>query len=162
MSPTEEAGGDKGGCGAGEPPPPPVYCRNPRRLVWVPILRAFARNSEARLPGVSFRGSSMARPVRAGLHLSRAPPPRWVICSLRPAGSTPCLPFGGLRALSLSKRLSTRLAATQLARSSVLNRLSAPAGLAPALMCALRAHEFRSTLRGFDARRPRAAPRVLQ
>jgi len=33
-----------------------------------------------------------------------------------------------------------RLTATQLARSSVLNRLIAPAGLSPALMCASRAH----------------------
>jgi len=31
----------------------------------------------------------------------------WFMCSLRPAGSTPCLPFGRLRALSLSKRLPT-------------------------------------------------------
>ena len=53
----------------------------------------------------------------------------WFICSLRPAGSTPCL-------------LPTppRVAATQLARSSVLNRLIAPAGLSPALTPASRAH----------------------
>jgi hypothetical protein len=67
-------------------------------------LRQKLRSS---LPGVSFRGSSMARPVRPGLHLSRAPPPRWFICSLRPVGSTPCLPFDGLRASSLPRRLPT-------------------------------------------------------
>lgn len=42
-----------------------------------------------------------------------------------------------------------RLAATQLARSSVLNRLIAPVGLAPTLLCALRAHRFRDTLQRF-------------
>src|SRR5215203_2399986 len=67
-----------------------------------------------------------------------------------------------------------RLAATQLARSSVMNRLSAPAGLSPALMCALRAHgivgilfgviepagrEFRQGMRVLDDEVPEAVPR---
>ena len=55
----------------------------------------------------------------------------------------PCPP-DGLPERLLSVRLHAcsppRLAATQLARSSVLNRLIAPAGLSPALMPASRAH----------------------
>ena len=42
-----------------------------------------------------------------------------------------------------------RLVATQLARSAVLNRLIAPAGLSPALICALRAHGFRERFADF-------------
>jgi heat shock protein HslJ len=53
----------------------------------------------------------------------------WFICSLRPAGST-------RRACS-----PPRLAATQLAPSAVLNRLTAPMGLSPTLTPTSRAHQ---------------------
>ena len=95
---------------------------------------AFAINSQARLPGVSFRGSFMARPP------SSLPFP------LRHLG-------GSYVHYDLSVRLHAcsppRLVATQLARSAVLNRLIAPAGLSPALICALRAHEFRQSFARF-------------
>ncbi len=61
--------------------------------------------------------------------------------SSRPAGSTPCLPFGEIRVW----RLPPRLAATQLARSAVLNRLIAPTGLSPALRRASRTHRASQT-----------------
>ena len=53
---------------------PPVHCRNPRRLVWVPTLRPSPNLEGLGCREYYFRGSSL-----------------WFICSLRPAGSTPCL-----------------------------------------------------------------------
>src|SRR4051812_10691528 len=103
-------------------PTPPVYCRNPRRLVWVPTLRPSPETQKLGCREYPFEA-----------HLCGS----YVHCDL-PVRLHACSP--------------PRLAATQLARSSVLNRLSAPAGLAPALMCALRAHEFREGLRGFAKR----------
>src|SRR5215210_5512917 len=91
-------------------PTPPVYCPRPRRLVWARTLR----------PSLKFQKLGCRKyPFEAhlcGSYVHYDLPVRLHACS------------------------PPRLAATQLARSSVLNRLSAPAGLSPALMCALRAH----------------------
>jgi hypothetical protein len=90
---------------------PPVHCQNPRRLVRVLTLR----------PSRSVEGLG-CREYSFEAHLCGS----YVHCDL-PVRFRACSP--------------PRLAATQLARSSVLNRLIAPAGLSPALTPASRAHQ---------------------
>ena len=115
MSPTEAAEGNSGGGRAGEPPTPPVYYRSPRRLVWGSTLRP-----SPNLEGLGCREDYFEA------HLCGS----YVYCDL-PVRLHACSP--------------PRLTATQLARSSVLNRLIAPAGLSPALRRALRAHRDSKT-----------------
>ena len=110
MSPTEAAEGNSGGGRAGEPPTPPVHYRSPRRLIWGSTLRP-----SPKLEGFGCREDYFEA------HLCGS----YVYCDL-PVRLHACSP--------------PRLTAAQLARSSVLNRLIAPAGLSPALRRALRAH----------------------
>src|ERR1700751_4760135 len=90
---------------------PPVHCRNPRRLVWVSTLR----------PSPLSEGFG-CRDYPFEAHLCGS----YGHCNLR---------------VRLQACSPPRLAASQLARSSVLNRLIAPAGLSPALTPASRAHQ---------------------
>src|ERR1700760_4577508 len=90
---------------------PPVHCRNPRRLVWVPTLRPSPTIEKLGCRNYFFEA-----------HLCGS----YVHCDL-PVRLHACSP--------------PRLAATQLARSAVLNRLIAPTGLSPALTPASRAHQ---------------------
>ncbi len=96
-------------------PTPPVHCQNPRRLIRVPTLRP-----SPNLEGLGCRDDFFEA------HLCGS----YVHCDL----------LVRLHACS-----PPRLAATQLARSSVLNRLIAPTGLSPALRRALRAHRDSKT-----------------
>ncbi len=91
---------------------PPVHCQNPRRLIRVLTLRP-----SPRVEGLGCREYSFEA------HLCGS----YVHCDL-PVRFRACSP--------------PRLTATQLARSSVLNRLIAPAGLSPALTPASRAHQL--------------------
>ena len=91
-------------------PTPPVYCQSPRRLVWGSTLRP-----SPNLEGLGCREDYFEA------HLCGS----YVHCDL-PVRLHACSP--------------PRLAATQLARSAVLNRLIAPTGLSPALTPASRAH----------------------
>src|SRR6478735_158616 len=91
-------------------PTPPVHCPHPRRLVWMRTLR----------PSPKIEGLG-CRKLHFEAHLCGS----CVHCDL-PVRLHACSP--------------PRLAATQLARSAVLNRLIAPTGLSPALICASRAH----------------------
>jgi hypothetical protein len=95
---------------------PPVYCQNPRRLVRVPTLR----------PSPTLEGFGCWEYFFEA-HLCGS----YVHCD----------PACGIRLHACSP---PRLAATQLARSAVLNRLIAPTGLSPALALASRAHQLSS------------------
>jgi hypothetical protein len=107
---------------------PPVHYQHPRRLVWVSTLRP-----SPRVEGFGCREYSF----EAHLWLARVPATAcpghrrlggsYVRCDL-PVRLHACSP--------------PRLAATQLARSSVRNRLIALAGLSPALTPASRAHQL--------------------
>jgi hypothetical protein len=88
-----------------------AFCRNPRRLAWVPTLR----------PSSVFKGLG-CRLFSFKAHLWSS----YVHCDL-PVRLQACSP--------------PRLATTQLARSAVLNRLIAQAGLSPVLTPASRAHQ---------------------
>ena len=90
---------------------PPVHCRSPRRLVWASTLRPSPKTEKLGCREYSFEA-----------HLCGS----YVHCDL---------------SVRLHACSPPRLTATQLARSSVLNRLIAPAGLAPALTPASRAHQ---------------------
>src|ERR1700679_3040523 len=90
---------------------PPVHCQNPRRLIRVPTLRPSPKLEGLGCRGYFFEAHLCVSYVHCGLQV------RLHACS------------------------PPRLAATQLARSSVLNRLIAPAGLSPALTPASRAHQ---------------------
>src|SRR5271156_6150172 len=90
---------------------PPVHYQNPRRLIRVPTLRP-----SPKVEGLGCREYSFEA------HLCGS----YVHCDL-PVRLHTCSP--------------PRLAATQLVRSSVLNRLIAPTGLSPALTPASRAHQ---------------------
>src|SRR5215212_6874757 len=92
-------------------PTPPVCCPDPRRLVWIGTLRPSPYNYRLGCRGYAFEAHLCGSYVHYDLSV------RLHACS------------------------PPRLAATQLARSSVLNRLIAPAGLSPALMPASRAHQ---------------------
>src|SRR5476651_1610524 len=93
-------------------PTPPVHYPHPRRLVWMGTLRPSPETQKLGCRKYPFEA-----------HLG-----------------------GSYDHCDLSVRLHAcsppRLAATQLARSSVLNRLIAPAGLSPALTPASRAHHM--------------------
>ena len=91
---------------------PPVHYQHPRRLVWVSTLRPSPRVEGFGCREYSFEAHLCGSYVRCDL------PVRLHACS------------------------PPRLAATQLARSSVRNRLIALAGLSPALTPASRAHQL--------------------
>jgi len=88
---------------------PPVHCRNPRRLIRVPTLRPSPKSEGLGCRELSFEAHLCGSSVHCDL------PVRLHACS------------------------PPRLAATQLARSAVRNRLIAPTGLSPALTPASRA-----------------------
>src|SRR5215207_3919839 len=156
-------------------PTPPVQCPHPRRLVWVGALR----------PSLKFQKLGCRKyPFEAHLWLAPFDPASTCPGRRRLGGSyvhydlpvrLHACPSTGSGPRACRDGSPPRLAATQLARSSVLNRLSAPAGLSPALMCALRAHgisgigleenerrewEFREEMRGFVGIRARRARRT--
>src|ERR1700722_11563833 len=91
---------------------PPVHCHDPRRLIRIATLR----------PSPTFEGFG-CRLFSFEAHLCVS----YVHCDL---------------SVRLHACSPPRLTATQLARSSVLNRLIAPAGLSPALTPASRAHQM--------------------